>query len=36
MYRRYARNILIRPIDITTTTEYRTADWLNKHWTANG
>lgn len=33
IYRRYARNILIRPIDISTTTEYQTAQWLNKNWT---
>lgn len=29
--RRYAR-YLISPIDITTTSEWKTADWLNKHW----
>jgi hypothetical protein len=29
-YRRYARQTLLRPIDITTTTEWKTAQWL-KH-----
>ncbi len=33
MYRRYARNLLIRSVDITTTIEYRTAQWLNQNWT---
>lgn len=32
-YRRYARNNLILPIDIRTTSEWRTAQWLNQHWT---
>jgi hypothetical protein len=30
--RRYARNFLIRSIDITTTTEWKTAQWLKEHW----
>jgi hypothetical protein len=30
--RRYARE-LIRPIDITTTTEWKMAQWLNREWT---
>jgi hypothetical protein len=30
--RRYARDALIRGIDITTTSEWRTAQWLNRHW----
>jgi hypothetical protein len=33
--RRYARENLIRGIDITTTTEWKTADWLNKNWTGD-
>jgi hypothetical protein len=32
-YRNYARNTLIRPIDITTTSEWKTAAWLNRNWT---
>ena len=31
--RRYARDVLIRPIDITTTTEWKLAQWLNHEWT---
>ena len=31
-YRHYARDSLIRGIDITTTSEWRTAQWLNQHW----
>lgn len=31
-YRHYARDNLIRTIDITTTSEWRTAQWLNQHW----
>jgi hypothetical protein len=30
--RRYARDGLIQGIDITTTSEWRTAQWLNQHW----
>lgn len=30
--RNYARNFLLRSVDITTTIEWRTADWLNRHW----
>ncbi len=30
--RHHARDTLIRPIDITTTSEWRTAQWLNRHW----
>src|SRR5262249_29492089 len=30
-YRRYARDTLIRTIDITTTTEWKTAQWLQKN-----
>jgi len=30
--RRYARNWLLLSIDITTTSEWRTAQWLNQHW----
>jgi len=30
--RNYARDILIRTIDIKTTSEWRTAQWLNQHW----
>jgi len=30
--RRYARDTLISPIDITTTTEWKTAQWLKKNW----
>jgi hypothetical protein len=30
--RHFARNNLILPIDITTTSEWRTAQWLNQHW----
>jgi hypothetical protein len=30
--RHYARGALIRSIDITTTSEWRTAQWLNRHW----
>jgi hypothetical protein len=30
--RHYARETLIRTIDITTTSEWRTAQWLNQHW----
>jgi hypothetical protein len=30
--RRYARDVLIRTIDIRTTSEWRTAQWLNQHW----
>ncbi len=31
-YRRYARDVLIRSIDIQTTSEWRTAQWLNQNW----
>lgn len=31
-YRHFARDNLIRSIDITTTSEWRTAQWLNQHW----
>jgi hypothetical protein len=31
--RRYARDALLRPIDITTTTEWQVAQWMNQHWT---
>jgi hypothetical protein len=31
-YRRYARDVLIQTIDIKTTSEWRTARWLNQHW----
>jgi len=31
--RRYARQTLMRPIDIATTTEWKTAQWLKKNWT---
>lgn len=31
-YRRFARNNLIGSIDIQTTSEWRTAQWLNRHW----
>ncbi len=31
MSRRYARDVLLRPIDITRTTEWKTAQWLNQH-----
>lgn len=30
--RRYARDFLIAPLDITTTTEWKTAKWLNEQW----
>jgi hypothetical protein len=30
--RHFARNNLILAIDITTTSEWRTAQWLNQHW----
>ncbi len=30
--RRYTRKNLILPIDITATSEWRTAQWLNQHW----
>jgi hypothetical protein len=30
--RDYARDRLIRTIDITSTSEWRTAQWLNQHW----
>jgi hypothetical protein len=30
--RRYARDYLIQSIDITTTTEWKTAQWLNRQW----
>jgi hypothetical protein len=30
--RHYARGGLIRTVDITTTSEWRTAQWLNQHW----
>jgi len=30
--RRYARDVLIQTIDIKTTSEWRTAQWLNQHW----
>jgi hypothetical protein len=30
--RNYARDVLIRTIDIQTTSEWRTAQWLNRHW----
>jgi hypothetical protein len=31
--RNYARNFLLRSVDIESTIEWKTADWLNKHWT---
>ncbi|MGP0072892.1 MAG: hypothetical protein ACLPWF_13285 [Bryobacteraceae bacterium] len=31
-YREYASYGLIKSIDITTTSEWRTAQWLNQHW----
>jgi hypothetical protein len=31
-YRHFARDNLIRSIDITATSEWRTAQWLNQHW----
>jgi hypothetical protein len=30
--RRYSREALIQTIDITTTSEWRIAQWLNQHW----
>jgi hypothetical protein len=30
--RRYAHDTLIRTIDIASTTEWKTAQWLNEHW----
>lgn len=30
--RHYAMTFLITPIDITQTSEWKTADWLNRHW----
>jgi hypothetical protein len=30
--RHYARDILIRTLDIKSTSEWRTAQWLNQHW----
>ena len=30
--RRYAHSVLLRPIDITKTIEWREAQWLNRHW----
>lgn len=30
--RHYARDVLIRGIDIGSTSEWRTAQWLNRHW----
>jgi hypothetical protein len=30
--RNYARNFLLRSGDITSTIEWRTANWLNQHW----
>jgi hypothetical protein len=32
-YRRFARGFLIQTIDITTTSEWKTAQWLNGNWT---
>ena len=32
-YRNYSRNLLLRSIDITTTSEWKNAHWLNQHWT---
>ncbi len=32
-YRRYAKQTLILPIDIATTTEWKTAQWLKNNWT---
>jgi hypothetical protein len=31
--RRWARTFLIRPIDIKKTMQWKTAQWLNQHWT---
>lgn len=31
--RRYARNFLLQPVDIHKTIEWKTAQWLNWHWT---
>ncbi len=33
MERRYARNFLLRPIDIQTTIEWKKAQWLRRNWT---
>jgi hypothetical protein len=33
MDRNYARNFLLRSVDIQSTIEWKTADWLNQHWT---
>ncbi len=30
--RNYARNFLLRTIDITSTTEWKTSQWYNQHW----
>ncbi len=32
-YHRFARGFLIQTIDITTTSEWKTAQWLNRNWT---
>jgi hypothetical protein len=32
MVRRYARNGLLRAVDITTTIEWKEAQWFNQHW----
>jgi hypothetical protein len=32
MHRRYARNFLLRDIEIARTVEFRTADWFNRNW----
>jgi hypothetical protein len=31
--RNFARKFLLRSVDIQSTIEWKTADWLNKHWT---
>ena len=32
IYRRYARTFLVTTVQIEQTSEWKTADWLNKHW----
>jgi len=32
MVRRYARDNMLRPIDITTTIEWKVSQWFNQHW----
>ena len=33
MYRSYARDYLLRSVEIQSTIEWKTANWLNQHWT---